>query len=214
MFSQLSTKTAWKLLPTSGLAVMLLGSLLASCGGGGGGGGTPTLPAPQRIYLWVSVATSDGDFSVGDLSGVAAADAVCQREGDSDSSVLPHADSVGYTHQAVIADDAFTPDMIIKDDDTRKVYRPDDTTIIADSYQQFYEVNENPTVMHAVTDSASSQSYWTGLTREAVSFTCTNWSTTASIGAAGLSGSDDVNRIGGGSASSCNGMHSLLCISC
>ncbi len=179
-----------------------------------------------KIYLWVSVATSNGNFSVGDfsegdLSGVAAAHAVCQREGNGERSVLPNTDSVEYTHQAVIGSKdpvtlniTFHPSTIIATGDTRGVYRPDDSTKIANSYANFIS---DPDVLAAVA-SGSAKRYWTGLGDMGnIGDTCLSWSSSSSSnnGIRGRSNKLAFNRIGGSTnKSSCNNStFHLLCVS-
>ncbi len=212
-----SLKTALVLL----LAVMLLGALLASCKDKGrskkGGSASSdsedaseatTLDDSDKIYLWLSSARSGGA-----LGGAAGAHTVCQGEGNGEDSVLPNTDTVGYTHQAVIGDSLFNPGDIIEDGDERGVYRPDDSTQIANSYADFFDVL-GVDALATVAD-GSNKFYWTGLESEMVSSsTCSNWTTSdGSIrGSIGSSGVVSFSRLGNSEVFCSSQLH-LLCVS-
>ncbi len=191
-------------------------------------GGTNPTPVPAKVYLWVTSAAYTGNLggaaSDGLLpDGVAGANTKC--EGQASGAGLPDA-AAEYTHQAVIASQdpvslniTFHPRTIIATDDTRDVYRSDDSTKIANSYADFLDASMD--LDASVTD--DSAEYWTGLgaadsivalTVFQIGISCQSW---IAAGASFKGHIGDSSQTGTGKLTgtqrNCSTSRRLLCVS-
>ena len=223
---------------TCALALSLLTALtLMHCGNdegrfadSDGGGPAPNLSA---IYLWVTACKTKGDMSACGSSGstgLAKANSICQKRYAADVSATHRARIKGEgkaapEHRALLAFDPAVGGLPqafpIRGKDSLKIKRPDGSTVISNSWADFFNAAKN--ALQPIDSSATIQ-YYTGLYVSGVGFikgnNCNNWSSDA------VSTSDASTRTITGTSDNvdssrlylkstdrlCSGLHNLLCI--
>ena len=152
--------------------------------GGGGGGGEDSLGA---IYLWTTGCTVHGDMNGSGSSpctlpadapadGPTRADAICANRYDMVVDMDDRDRIAGEgnpQHTAMLARSNDPPREVfpVRGKDTLEIKRPDGTTLIADSWDQFFDPNF--VLGNNIVDSAhpdAGQSHWTGWRVEANTF--------------------------------------------
>ena len=222
--------------------------------GSGGGGGSdedsPPADAPpaalSAIYLWVTGCTVQGDMNGGTCSdpagaptnGPERADAICadRYEADVDETSRNRiAEEGNPRHTAMLArsDDPPREVFPVRGKDTLPIQRPDGTTLIADSWDQFLDPSVDLSAAGGASVSAASVNYWTGwwlstgvytpATSSVQQFYCNGpsnmvgayWTSstamTNDIGRYGNSSAVDTSRIAT-NGDACQSLHNILCI--
>ena len=174
---------------------------------GDGGANNSNNATTDKIYLWLTTDTLDGN-----LGGVSGADDECAADTAKTAS-LPS----GFTHKAVIANGSlYDPETIIPTSDTRSIYRPDGTTLIANSWQEYFTVS---TPLSNKVTAPSYDYYWTATdpSGNPSSSSCDGWTdgTNAYYGITGNAGAPTNNKrnLFTDDYPTCDGIYRLLCVS-
>ena len=211
--------TLTKLLLTKIIAVPLLCLFTISCGdgdsgnsgnSGDGGANNSNNVTTDKIYLWLTTDTLDGN-----LGGVSGADDECAADTAKTAS-LPS--GFTFTHKAVIANtSSYDPETIIPTSDTRSIYRPDGTTLIANSWQEYFTAS---TPLSNKVTAPSTDYYWTGTEvsgNPSAGLPCDGWTdgTNAYNSTTGNAGAPTHNKryLFFDDQVTCDGIYRLLCVS-
>ena len=138
----------------------------------GGGGGDPLAAVLNAIYLWVADCTVQGNMNGGTClapadaptNGPERADAICANQYESDVDETSRnriAEEGEPRHTAMLARSNDLPKEVfpVRGKDTLEIKRPDGTTLIADSWNDFFTYDK--TSLESIT-SSSGANYWTG----------------------------------------------------